>query len=100
MNFSKLLKLGIALMLLACLLDMPYGFYQFVRFLSTIGFGYLAYEANSDHRNNETILYVILGLLFQPFLKVSLGRELWNIVDVGVAIYLIAKAINFKKYKK
>ncbi len=99
MNFSKLLKLGIALMLLACLLDMPYGFYQFVRFLSTIGFGYLAYEANSENRNNETILYVILGLLFQPFLKVSLGRELWNIVDVGVAIYLIAKAINLKKYK-
>jgi len=99
MNFSKLLKLGIALMLLACLLDMPYGFYQFVRFLSTIAFGYLAYEANSEHRNNETILYVILGLLFQPFLKVSLGRELWNIVDVGVAIYLIAKAINLKKYK-
>jgi len=98
-NFSKLLKLGIALMLLACLLDMPYGFYQFVRFLSTIGFGYLAYEANSENRNNETILYVILGLLFQPFLKVSLGRELWNIVDVGVAIYLIAKAINLKKYK-
>lgn len=97
MNFSKLLKLGIALILLACLLDMPYGFYQFVRFLSTIGFGYLAYEANSENRNNETILYVILGLLFQPFLKVSLGRELWNIVDVGVAIYLIAKAINFKK---
>ena len=99
MNFSKLLKLGIALMLLACLLDMPYGFYQFVRFISTIGFGYLAYEANSENRNNETILYVILGLLFQPFLKVSLGRDLWNIVDVGVAIYLIAKAINLKKYK-
>jgi len=99
MNFSKLLKLGIALMLLTCLLDMPYGFYQFVRFLSTIGFGYLAYESNSEHRNNETIIYVILGLLFQPFLKVSLGRELWNIVDVGVAIYLIAQVINFKKYK-
>lgn len=97
MKFLALLKLGIALMLLACLLDMPYGYYQLVRFLSSIGFGYLAYNANSVNRKNDTIIYVILGLLFQPFLKVSLGRELWNIVDVGVAIYLVVKTMRVNK---
>lgn len=99
MNFSKLLKLGIALMLLVCLLDMPYGYFQFVRFLSSIGFGFLAYEANSEQRKSETIIFIVLGLLFQPFLKVSLGRELWNIVDVGVAIFLIVKTIKVNKIK-
>lgn len=99
MNFSKLLKLGIALMLLVCLLDMPYGYFQFVRFLSSIGFGYLAYEANSEQRKSETIIFIVLGLLFQPFLKVLLGRELWNIVDVGVAIFLIVKTIKVNKIK-
>lgn len=99
MNFNKALKLGIALMLFACLLNMTYGYFQFVRFLSCIGFGYLAYKANSEQRKIETIIYGVLGLLFQPFLKVSLGRELWNIVDVGVAIYLIVNTIKVNKIK-
>lgn len=99
MNFNTLLKIGIALLLLVCLFDMPYGYFQLVRFLSSIAFGYLAYEANSEQRKSETIIYIVLGLLFQPFLKVSLGRELWNIVDVGVAIYLIVKTIKVNKIK-
>lgn len=99
MNFNTLLKIGIALLLLVCLFDMPYGYFQLVRFLTSIAFGYLAYEANSEQRKSETIIYIVLGLLFQPFLKVSLGRELWNIVDVGVAIYLIVKTIKVNKIK-
>ena len=53
MNFNTLLKIGIGLMLLACLLDMPYGFYQIVRFVSSIGFGYLAFEANTKQKQRE-----------------------------------------------
>ena len=29
------------------------------------------------------------ALLFQPFVKVALGRTMWNVVDVAVAILLI-----------
>jgi len=32
---------------------------------------------------------VLLALLFQPFLPLSLGRVIWNIVDVVVAVYLV-----------
>ena len=30
-----------------------------------------------------------LALLFQPFFKLALGRTIWNIVDVMVAIFLV-----------
>ena len=40
-------------------------------------------------KNTVFIIYCILALLFQPFLKVALGRELWNIIDVIVGIGLI-----------
>ena len=30
-----------------------------------------------------------LALLFQPFLKISLGRYLWNVMDVLVVVALI-----------
>lgn len=35
------------------------------------------------------IIYGALAILFQPFFKIALGRELWNIVDVIVEIGLI-----------
>ena len=83
------IKLILAILLLICLFDLPYGYFQFVRFASLIGFGILAYHANSDNKQTEVIIYIILAVLFQPFIKISLGRELWNIVDVIVAVALL-----------
>lgn len=77
---------------------MPYGFYQFVRFTALIGFGILAYKANEQKKQTEMIVFGALALLFQPFFKIALGREIWNIVDVIVGIYLISSVI--KIYRK
>ena len=68
---------------------MPYGYYQLVRFLAFIGFGYLAYQAKQRNINTTVIIYAALALLFQPFFKIALGRELWNILDVVVALGLL-----------
>lgn len=68
---------------------MPYGYYQFVRFVGLIGFAVLSYQANKKGRQTEMIIYGGLALLFQPFFKIALGREMWNIVDVIVGIGLI-----------
>ena len=35
------------------------------------------------------ILFIALALLFQPFFKIALGRTIWNIVDVLVAVFLL-----------
>jgi hypothetical protein len=83
------IKIILAILLLICLLDLPYGYFQFVRFASLIGFCILAYHANSNNKQTEVIIYIILAVLFQPFIKISLGRELWNIVDVIVAVALL-----------
>ena len=91
---DRLIKIGLAILLLLCLTDMPYGYFQFVRFISLIAFALLAYQANQQNKQTEVIVYVLLALLFQPFLKISLGRTLWNIVDVIVAIGLILTSIN------
>lgn len=72
---------------------MPFGFYQLVRIVALIGFGILAYRANEENKNTEMIIYGGLALLFQPFFKISLGREMWNIVDVIVGIGLITSLI-------
>lgn len=75
---------------------MPYGYFQLVRFLALIGFGILAFQANQQNKQTEMFIYVALVLLFQPFLKIALGREIWNIIDVVVALGLL---ISFFKKK-
>ena len=96
-NSVALIKIALAILLFLCLLDMPYGFYQFVRFVAIIGFGILAYKANELNKNTEMIIYGGLALLFQPFFKIALGREMWNIVDVIVGIGLIGSLIMNRK---
>lgn len=86
---DKAIKIILAILFFLCLADMPYGYYQFVRFAGLIGFAILAYKAHERGRQTEMIIYGGLVLLFQPFFKVALGREIWNIVDVVLGIGLI-----------
>lgn len=97
---EKLIKIALAALFFLCLVDMPYGFYQFVRFIALIGFGILAYKSNERQENTMTIVYVGLAILFQPLFKISLGREFWNIVDVVVGIGLIASIFMKPKTEK
>jgi hypothetical protein len=78
---------------------MPYGYYQFVRFVGFVGFGMFAFKANEQDKNTEMIVYGALALLFQPFFKIALGREMWNIVDVIVGIGLLGSLILNKTKK-
>ena len=89
------IKLALCLLFLLCLLDWRYGFYQLVRFLGMIGFAVLAFD---DYEKNRSwsIFWISSLILINPFIKISLGRELWNIVDVIWSIFL-AHSIYIKK---
>lgn len=96
---KPILKLIIAVLLLLCLADMPYGFYQLVRFVAAGAFAYMSYDYFKRNDDKLGLVFAALALLFQPFFKVALGRVLWNIMDVLVAValvYLIVKAIKKK----
>ncbi len=88
-NIRSIILTALAVLLLLCLVKMPYGFYQIVRFLAFAGFGYLSYLEYKGKNIDRMVLFVVLALLFQPFLPLSLGRVIWNIVDVVVAVYLV-----------
>lgn len=97
---EKNIKFGLAILLILCLTNMPYGFFQLVRFLSLIGFGILAFNAYQKERQTEMIIYIALAILFQPLMKISLGRTLWNIVDIIVAIGLIFSILGLTNNDK
>ncbi len=101
LNAENIIKCSLATFLFLCLADMSYGYYQLVRFIAIICFSLLAYNANKRAKKIEVIIYVSLVLLFQPFIKIALGRPLWNIIDVIVGIGLIISLIfNLKNRKQ
>jgi hypothetical protein len=99
---TNIIKIILAILFFLCLADMPYGYYQFVRFIGFIGFLYLAFmhfkeneemiavgRVDVQKKYGATISYVLLSILFQPFFKIALGRQMWNIVDVVVGMGLL-----------
>ena len=97
----KYLGLFLSLILLLCLAPMPYAYFILVRFLTMVGFGYMAFKYFKQRKEALTWTFLTLALLFQPFAKIGLGRTVWNIVDVIVAIGLIVLfIIEWKGRKK
>lgn len=94
---QNIIKSILALLFFLCLLDMPYGYFQLVRFLALAGFGFLAYKANQVEKSEQVFIYIALALLFQPFYKIALGRDIWNMVDVVVGVALLISIFIPKK---
>ena len=96
----KQVYLILAALLLLCLAPMPYGYYELVRFASMVIFAVMAYQYVQEKRNTLAVVFGALALLFQPFVKIALGRTIWNIVDVIAAIVLIVSTIKQIKQHK
>ena len=96
----KVLYLVLAALLLLCLAPMPYGFYQLVRFVAMVMFAVFAYSYWGKDSKPLAVTFGALALLFQPFLKIFLGRVMWNIVDVLVALGLILLYFHERRNEK
>jgi hypothetical protein len=94
------LKSILVVLLLLCLADMPYAFYEITRFIACIGFGIFSFQCFQNERQIEGVIFIVLIVLFQPFEKLALGRTLWNILDVLVSIYLIVSMFLESESKK
>jgi hypothetical protein len=53
------IKIILAILFLLCLLEMPYGYYQIVRFAGLVGFGILALSSkrNKTKRNDNNFYW-------------------------------------------
>lgn len=94
----KYITFSLAAMLLLCLAPMPYGYYMLVRWAAMVVFAVTAFNYYAESKKELAITFGALALLFQPFIKIALGRTIWNIVDVVAAILLII--LFFTEYKK
>lgn len=94
----KHLNIILTVLLLLCLAPMPYGYYMLVRWAAMVVFAVTAFNYYVENKKELAVTFGALALLFQPFIKIALGRTIWNIVDVAVAILLLV--LTFTKNKK
>ena len=95
-DLTFVVKIILVVILLSCLLPLPYGAFELIRFASLIGFGYLAYKYYKSHDEGKALVFGALALLIQPFFKLSLGRGLWNIFDVAIVIFIMYLLVKKK----
>ncbi len=78
---------------------MPYGYFQLVRFVGMAIFAILAYHDSNKNDKTLMIVWICSALLINPFIKIALGRTIWNIVDVAWVI-LLSGTFFFERNKK
>ena len=77
---------------------LSYSYFTLVCISATVGFLLLAWGYSQRKEQVQMIVALVLAALFQPFAPLSLGRVLWNIVDVIVAITLVFEMLRLRKH--
>lgn len=82
-------SLALAIALLLGLLPMPYGFYTILRLAAAIISGVWTYVFFTRGEKTFGIIAGAVMLLFQPFVKITMDRLTWKIVDIVVAVLIL-----------
>ena len=78
-----------ASLLALALFNMPYGYYQFLRWvIMVIGIS-IAFEQIAQQQRWLFFFGLSVAGLFNPFLKVSFDRQTWWYIDLGLAAYFL-----------
>lgn len=99
MEITRKVRIALALALLLCLASMPYGYYMVVRYGAAVIFGVMAYRYYEEKKNSWAVVWGALAFLFQPVIKIEVGREVWNVLDVLIALYLLWGVYHDRKNK-
>ena len=68
----------------------PIGYYTFLRFVVCCTAAYVAYISFISDRIWGVWLFGGMAALFNPIIKIYLGKELWQVVDViAIGLYIV-----------
>jgi len=88
--------ISITFLIIAMLEGLPYGFFQLLRLIIFGLSAYLCWLSYVSKKGFWTWSFVFIGVLFNPIFPLYLGRDLWRIIDLLVAVFLIISIFAFK----
>lgn len=98
-NIMKTLNhipLLLAVLILLCLVPMPMFVYDIVRTLCLLLFIIQAIFYIKARNKMMGSIFLVLTLLFQPFFKIPLPGDLWNLIAIAVANMLLIMWMEHK----
>ena len=81
---KKLIFGASAILCLAAVFPLPYGFYNFLRFAITITSVLAAIELIKEN-NFIWVLFGGIAILFNPIIPIHLTKDIWFVIDLIVA---------------
>ena len=91
MNIDKRILVGSMIALMVALLPLPYAYYMLLRVGMCGILAYLAYAASQSNQQGLTWVLGITAVIYNPFVPLHLGRELWTVVNlatIGLLFYV------------
>lgn len=88
------LRIVLAIGLLVCLLNMPYLYYQILRWVVVFGCYWLASDYLRKPNFIGWLFVFLLMLLFNPILPVTFEKLVWNCIDITVAVIMLSGAVK------
>ncbi|MDA8595318.1 hypothetical protein N9L20_02450 [Flavobacteriaceae bacterium] len=82
------IKFALAVLIILFLVGLPAKYIELIRYLLMVGFAYMGFDSLKSSKN-ESFIYFALAILYQPIFKISLGQDIWNVIDVIVVAALV-----------
>jgi len=102
---NQLFKLIITAILLLGFLKMPANFYSFSNYVLFIGMLWLTFDAFLRNDNFDCKIFMLLAILYNPFIVIPAPQIIWIIINILVVIGLVLNMISsedfpYQNYKK
>lgn len=92
----KVLRYAAAAFLLVGALDMPYGYYRFLKLAVFIAAAFYAYKCYEKKQESWLIGFAVILILFNPLFSMSFSKEIWRVLDIASGAFFLASA-RFQK---
>lgn len=89
--------IAILLLLIALRLDNPPGYYIFLRWVVFGVFGYLTFLEMKEKMLGWAWTAGIIALMYNPVFLVTLGREIWTVVNITVVLIGIVSMLGMAR---
>ena len=79
------------LMLAVALFQMPYGYYQLLKFVIFITAGFVGYNIykKASRLSYKVILQGLILLVYNPIIRIHFEKDIWQIINI-VTIFILA----------
>ena len=92
------------ILLLIAMLELPYGYYTFLRLIitaSSMVIIWLLWKYQRMHKEIwSTIFLTIIALLYNPIILVHLSKQIWFIINIVTIVLYITSMVSLWKSKR